>query len=319
MKSIDNIIMFQNLQADVWGYTTNLLDLLQWFDGKDATDKAITSGSLVNDAIDRFVMWGTLVNDHYKIWRDWLNEIDLESVDRELFDDCPDNTTLANRLRIVKLRAGDMWGENEYQTLFQEVLHSFKRLKSIVFATYDVDETQAHKTAKQIHDNLIYKLIDVKRLQDYVQTIICKAENLLNPQPEPSNNTEQKKPVKSHTSILDDEEIKEVFNAFVEKGYMVKVGNCYHWNKSSHLLAYFCEKVSLYFLNSTKTYEGKDAVEWKKFEGLFEIEIRGKVEYPDNERLRAYKNNWYRGKDRKAIEFLPDGYNDVEDILADLH
>lgn len=320
MKSIDNIIKFQNLQADIWGYTTNLLSILQWFDGEDATDKAITSGLLVNDAKDRFTMWCDLVNEHYKIWTEWISTIDLDSVDRELYDDCPDNATLTNRLRIVKLRAGDMWNKNEYDSQFHKVLYSFDRLKALILATYEIEEDDADKMAGQIKQRLTLRLINVMQMQMIVQSIISKGENLLNPQPEHSNDTtEQKKTVKSHTSILDDEEIKEVFNAFVEKGYMVKVGNYYHWNKSSHLLAYFCEKVSLYFLNSTKTYEGKDAVEWKKFEDLFEIEIRGKVEHPDNERLRAYKNNWYRGKDRKAIEFLPDGYNDVEDILADLH
>lgn len=189
MKSIDHVIMFQNLQVYVWRYATNLLDILQWFDGKNATDKAITSGLLVNDSVDRFGMWGESVNEHYKIWGDWLKKIDLESVDRELFDDCPDDTTLTNRLRIVKLRAGNMWEENEFQTLFHEVLYSFERLKSIVFATYEVDEPQAHKMAKQIHDNFTLKLIDVKRLQDYLQTVISKAENLLNPQSDTS--TEQ--------------------------------------------------------------------------------------------------------------------------------
>lgn len=150
-----------------------------------------------------------------------------------------------------------------------------------------------------------------------VAKILDEVENLLNPQPDTT--TEQEQTIKLHTSLIDDEDIKEVFNAFVEKGYMVLVGNYYHWNKSSHLLAYFCEKVSLYFLNSTKTYDGRDATEWKKFEGIFEIEIKGKLEHPNNDRLRAYKNNWYRGKDRKTTQFLPDGYNGVEDILADLH
>lgn len=314
MKLIDHVIMFQNLQVYVWRYATNLLDILQWFDGKNATDKAIVSGLLVNDGVDRFGMWGESVNEHYKIWGDWLKKIDLESVDRELFDDCPDDTTLTNRLRIVKLRAGNMWGENEFQTLFHEVLYSFERLKSIVFATYEVDEPQAHKMAKQIHDNFTLKLIDVKRLQDYLQTVISKAENLLNPQSDTS--TEQ---TVKRSSILEDKDIKSVFNAFIENGYMEVIGKLFHWNKSPHLLAFFCEKVSLYFLNSSKTYEGKDATDWKKFSGLFEIETKGKLEYPDNDRLRAYKNNWYRGKDRKHTPFQPDGYKEIENILSELH
>ena len=110
-----------------------------------------------------------------------------------------------------------------------------------------------------------------------------------------------------------------MFEAFVDKDYMEYTGKYYKWTKSHHLLAYFCEKVSLYFLNSTKTYEGKDATEWKSFSGLFEVVVKGKIEHPNNDRLRIYKNNWYRGKDRKAVEFLPDGYRGVDDILADLH
>ena len=313
MKSIHNIIMFQNLQADVWGYATNLLDLLQWFDGKDATDKAITSGSLVNDAIDRFVMWGTLVNEHYKIWIDWLNEIDLESVDRELFDDCPDNTTLTNRLRIVKLRAGDMWGENEYQTLFHEVLHSFKRLKSIVFATYEIDEPQAYKTAKQIHDNLTQKLIDIKRLQDYVQTIISKAENLLNPQLNSITEQERPKPI-TQSSILEDPEIKAVLQAVEESGLCVQRDGLYYWTGDNVLLSYLCSQISQY-KDYSRQMRGDDYLpDWTKFEGIFNARGRKKWEWVkvSSLKLADYKKGYMRNHN----EFTPDGSKDIDRIIG---
>lgn len=161
-----------------------------------------------------------------------------------------------------------------------------------------------------------------RALKTIVQSIKFDCErympNILTPQPTPTETKPQKTP-SNYGSIMEDKDIKEVFGVFVEKGYMEYTGKYYKWNKSHHLLAYFCEKVSLYFLNSTKTYEGKEATEWKSFGGLFEIDVNGKTEHPDKERLRVYKNNWYRGKDRKKVEFLPNGYRGVEDILADLH
>lgn len=320
MKSLEQIDILNYLSEQVWNTATGLLDVEERFNRYIKAEGEKRKDFYWTDAVGQLEMWRTLLGDHSKKWEESLNEIDLEEVNIELLDDCPDNNTLQNRLRIVKNRYFGTWEITKYdekQEVFNKLLHIVDKLTDILFNVYEWTEKEAHRKAVQWHDYIIQRWLNVEQLQRYMQGVIDNAEKILNPQSDTTN--EQEQTVKSHTSLLDDEEIKEVFNAFVEKDYMAFNGNYYHWNKSPHLLAYFCEKVSLYFLNSTKTYDGKDATEWKQFEGIFEIEIKGKLEYPNNDRLRAYKNNWYRGKDRKKTPFLPNGYKGVEDILADLH
>lgn len=254
--------------------------------------------------------WRLTTKDIESLYHKLTHSTLVEDINNGIVEDFPDEETISRRMKHLKfsLNQADIFRIGDIDLAFGNNIPTTKILSEIM------DYAEAYD-----YINTVWGIFrEWNLIVDCLNKVVSEIEReFLTPQPDTS--TEQEQTIKLHSSLLDDEEIKEVFNAFVEKGYMVLVDNYYHWNKSSHLLAYFCEKVSFYFLNSTKTYDGKNATEWKKFEGLFEIEIKGKLEYPNNDRLRAYKNNWYRGKDRKTTQFLPNGYKGVEDILADLH
>lgn len=319
MKSIDNIIMFQNLQADVWGYATHLLNILQWFDGEEATDKAITQGLLVDDAKDSFIMWCDLANVHYNTWTEWMEAIDLDSVDSELFDDCPNDNTLSNRLRIVKLRAGAMWNKEEYDNVCNKLIHSFFRLKALVLATYEIEEDDAHKLTKQIHDRLTNRFINVHMMQGVVQSIIDKGEQILNPQPTPTE-TEPQRAVKPIKNLLDDEDIRAVFEIAIARQWITKEGDYYRWNSTTHSLAYLVQQVSNHFSLSQKYFDNGEGVNWSAFNGLFIVDTKQKKDLiPTGDDIRGFKNNWYRSARRSRTDpFLPDGCKEIDDWLMEV-
>lgn len=332
MEVLENATIVKNLSdptslGNVWSMANGLIGTVEFteYERRMAVEHPDTIFDITQD--DSFDNWCRLWDSFEKQWKEDLEYLNLDDLDFWLVNESNDIAELSFKLNKVKCRVGELWDLGKASQLHTNLLNLTDRLAEIILTLkrnaymcmYDLEEMEnfAGHRAWGMIQHVCKWVRDIIEIQKRVQKIIRGAENILNPQPDTT--TEQEQTVKLHSSLLDDEEIKEVFNAFVEKGYMVLVGNYYHWKKSSHLLAYFCEKVSLYFLNSTKTYDGKDATEWKQFEGLFEIEIKGKLEYPNNDRLRAYKNNWYRGKDRKTTPFLPNGYNGVEDILADLH
>lgn len=317
MKSIDNIIMFQNLQADVWGYATTLLDILQWFDGEEATDRAITQGLLVDDAKDRFVMWCDLANVHYNTWTEWMKTIDLDSVDRELFDDCPDDVTLSNRLRIVKLRAGAMWHKEEYDKVCHKLIYSFFRIKALVLATYEIEDKDAHKLATQIKNRLTNRFINVHMMQGVVQSIIDKGEQILNPHPTPTETEQgQDKPQQISNELeylLGINGIKIAFDMLQEQGYMRAEGEYFRWLKENDLLAYFCEKLYNQFLTLTKGNKS-----WGYFSNVFIAKgTGGKDVIPKGNKINRYKTDWKA--DRlldKEDPFCPDGSKDIDLLIA---
>lgn len=320
MDILDNAIIIRNYSDPnniygAWNRAKALIDTVQFVEELNAINEKHSLGKDFN-ALNN---WFIVMQSSERMWQEDCEDLNLDNLAHWLIYESKDESELRFRLNKVKgLMTGFVWIDKGFSSLHTQVLHITDRLAKIIIEWGSVDEIEARHRSWGIVQYLCKWLEDVKSLQIQMQNIIAAGEQILNPQPAPTK-TEPQKNISANNHLLEDDEVKEVFEAFVDKGYMEYTGKYYKWTKSHHLLAYFCEKVSLYFLNSTKTYEGKDSTEWKSFSGLFEVVVKGKVEYPDNERLRVYKNNWYRGKDRKAVEFLPDGYRGVDDILADLH
>lgn len=166
-------------------------------------------------------MWRTLIGNHTKIWEDSLNEIDLTEVNVELLDDCPDNDTLQNRLRIVKNRYCGTWRKTrpeERETVFNKLLHIVERLTEILFSVYDWSEDDAHRKAVKWHDYILQKWCNVVELQTYMQTVIDNAESLLNPQPDTT--TEQEQTVKRLPPELDTPKAHNIWSKAKHNGWI---------------------------------------------------------------------------------------------------
>lgn len=314
MESLEQIYILNNLSDDVWRFATGLIDVVEWFDRADNAEKETVKVFYMQDAINRLEMWRTLISNHTQLWEDSLNEIDLTEVNVELLDDCPDNDTLQNRLRIVKNRYCGTWRKTrpeEREAVFNKLLHIVDRLTEILFSVYDWSEDDAHRKAVKWHGYLLQKWFRVVELQTYMQAVIDNAESLLLPQPDTT--TEQEQRVKQ-SSITDNEEIKEIFEEAVKRGFMSCTDKGFKWLKSNQLLAYFCVKLSTYQNLSEKMYEDNDATNWSYFSGVFLTKRQGgKWVLADAVKLHDYKFGNMRGQ----TKFLPKGYERIDDLILE--
>lgn len=195
MKSLEQIYILNYLSEEVWRTATGLLDIVERFDRFDKAEGEVEKDFYWTDAVGQLEMWRNLMGDHSKEWEKSLNEIDLEEINIELLDDCPDNSTLQNRLRIVKNRYFGTWEitkAGEKDIVFDKLLHIVNRLSEILFSVYDWSNEDAHRKAVKWHDYLLQKWCNVEQLQGYMQTVIDNAESILNPQPDTSTEQKQK-------------------------------------------------------------------------------------------------------------------------------
>lgn len=314
MKSLEQIYILNYLSEEVWRTATGLLNIVKRFDRFDKAEGDVEKDFYWTDAVGQLEMWRTLMGDHSKEWEKSLNEIDLEEVNIELLDDCPDNSTLQNRLRIVKNRYFGTWEitkAGEKDVVFNKLLHIVDRLSEILFSVYDWSNEDAHHKAVKWHDYLLQKWCNVEQLQGYMQTVIDNAEGILNPQSDTS--TEQEQTVR-RSPITDNEEIKEIFDEAVKRGFMSYTDKGIKWLRGNPLLAYFCVKLSFYLNLSEKMYDETDSTNWSVFGGIFLTKRQGgNWELADAIKLHDYKY----GNMKEKTEFLPKGYEDIDDLILE--
>lgn len=322
MKSLEQIYILNYLSEEVWRTATGLLDIVERFDRFDKAEGEVEKDFYWTDAVGQLEMWRNLMGDHSKEWEKSLNEIDLEEINIELLDDCPDNSTLQNRLRIVKNRYFGTWEitkAGEKDVVFNKLLHIVDRLSEILFSVYDWSNEDAHRKAVKWHDYLLQKWCNVEQLQGYMQTVIDNAEGILNPQSDTS--TEQEQTVR-RSPILENTELIEIITESVKRGYAEKTdGGYYRWLRGNPLLAYFVQQLSEYLDLSEKLYEKEDgeieSTNWSYFGGIFETKRRGGTwELADGNKLHDYKRGAMKGKDRKK-RYQPKGFEDIDDLMLD--
>lgn len=313
MKSLEQIYILNYLSDEVWRAVTGLLDVVERFDRADKADKETVKKFYYEDAVNSLEMWRTLIGNHTKTWEDSLNKIDLTEVNVELLDDCPDNNTLQNRLRIIENRYFGTWEitkAGERDVVFDKLLHIVDRLTEILFSVYDWSKDDAHRKAVKWHDYLLQKWCNVGQLQNYMQSVIANAESILNPQPDTT--TEQEQMIRQ-ASILEDAEIKAVMQAVEGIGLMVQKDCWYYWTGDNALLSYLCSEISRYKEYSKQMREDEYLPNWIKFEGIFKAKGRKKDEWVevDSNRLANYKKQYKKYHQR----FSPDGCKDIDEII----
>ena len=147
---------------------------------------------------------------------------------------------------------------------------------------------------------------------DCLNKVVSEIESeFLTPQPDTS--TEQGQRVKQ-SPITDNEEIKEIFDEAVKRGFMCYTDEGIKWLRGNPLLAYLCVKLSIYLNLSEKMYDETDSTNWSVFGGIFLTKRQGgKYELADATKLHDYKFGNMKGK----TEFLPKGYEDIDDLILE--
>lgn len=300
MKSLEQIYILNYLSDEVWRAVTGLLDVVERFDLYDKADSEVEKDFCWTDAVGQLEMWRTLMGDHSKEWEKSLNEIDLEEVNIELLDDCPDNSTLQNRLRIVKNRYFGTWEitkAGEKDVVFNKLLHIVDRLTEILFSVYDWGKDDAHRKAVKWHDYLLQKWCNVGQLQNYMQSVIDNAESILNPQPD----TTELPPIFQQYDIFkDNASVAKVFVSLIDEGLIKIDGNLFRWLDDRNSLCYFCYSLNLHYDLNTKN----NNVPWVSFKNMFLCKIWDKWVEQTNNDLR---DNWQQYLKNAKSEYNPNG------------
>lgn len=258
MKSLEQIYILNYLSDEVWRAVTGLLDVVERFDLYDKADSEVEKDFCWTDAVGQLEMWRTLIGNHNKTWEDSLNEIDLTEVNVELLDDCPDNNTLQNRLRIIENRYFGTWEitkAGERNVVFDKLLHIVDRLTEILFSVYDWSRDDAHRKAVKWHDYLLQKWCNVGQLQNYMQSVIDNAENILNPHPDTC--TEQEQTIVKLPPELNTPKAHLIWSKAKHNGW---INEDYSFNGTKYQMAYAAECMA---------NELKLKPKWKPFEILW--------------------------------------------------
>lgn len=311
MKSLEQIYILNYLSDEVWRAVTGLLDVVERFDLYDKADSEVEKDFCWTDAVGQLEMWRTLIGNHNKTWEDCLNEIDLTEVNVELLDDCPDNNTLQNRLRIIENRYFGTWEitkAGERDVVFDKLLHIVDRLTEILFSVYDWGKDDAHRKAVKWHDYLLQKWCNVGQLQNYMQSVIDNAESILNPQPD--NNKDLPSIFQQFEILRNNFRVRNAFVYAIEAGLMEVDGVYFKWLKKRQVLAYFCWSIGHVLIPDA------DNVQWSVFNGMFIAKRGGEYEIENNDTLRRCYIDYENKTPNHKKDNPPDGWKIVDDIIA---
>lgn len=143
-----------------------------------------------------------------------------------------------------------------------------------------------------------------------VAETLKEVENLITPQPD---TTEQEQTVK-RSSILDDKDVKSVFDAIEGMGLMEKRDSCYYWLTDNVLLAYLCNRISLRKGYSKQYREGKGELpNWTIFVGIFKAKGRRKDVWIEVNSLKLAE--YQKAYLKTHNNFAPDGCRVIDDII----
>jgi hypothetical protein len=152
--------------------------------------------------------------------------------------------------------------------------------------------------ADKVDETLRHWFMAVMRIIRSTILMIEEAESILNAH---------------RNSLLDDEDIKAVFDEVEAQGYMKSLDGYYQWEGNGALLAYLCYQICQHKGFSKQTKDGEKLPDWTRFNGLFKAKGRGKGNWVnvDSNKLIEYKKNC------KAFDykFTPKGYEQIEAVI----
>lgn len=326
MEVLENATIVKNLSdptslGNVWSMANGLIGTVEFtgYERRMAVKHPDTIFDITQD--DRFDKWCRFWDSFEKQWKEDLEYLNLDDLDFWLVNESNDIAELSFRLNKVKYGVGELWDLDKASQLHTNLLNLTDRLAEIILTLkrnaymcmYDLEEMEnfAGHRAWGMIQHVCKWVRDIIKIQERMQKIIRGAENILNPQPDTTN--EQEHTVK-RSLITDNEEIKEIFDEAVKREFMSYTDKEIKWLRSNPLLAYFCVKLSIYLNLSEKMYEETDSTKWSVFGGVFLTKRRGgNWELADATKLHDYKFGYMKGK----TEFLPKGYKDIDDLILE--
>lgn len=322
MEILDNATIVRNLSdstllGNVWSMAEGLIGMVDFMEEIKSIEDKHHNYTLSDE--DSYYNYLHLLESFSKQWSESLNVLNLEDLDRWLINDSSDISQLGFRLKQIRCRTGKMWNKDDTHQLHTDLLHITDRLADVIvglkdnafMCMYDLEavETNARQDAVYIRNFVCKWLRDVLAIQDRMQKIIDGAEQILNPQP---TETENKK--KSNPPVLENDELKPIFEAAMQKEWMERQDYGFKWLRSNPLLAYFVRVLSIYLDLSEKLYNDANSVNWSYFSGVFMTKRQGgKWEYADATKLHDYMYGNMKGK----TKFEPKGFNEIEDLMTD--
>ena len=202
MEMLDNAMIVKKLSdptsiGNVWSMAKGLIESVEFTEYEWGLEEKHKSNRYLAVADeDSFDNWCRLWDSYVKQWKNDLECLNLEDLDRWLVDDSKDITEMNFRLNKIKYKAGKLWNLEEASELHTDILHLTDRLAYIILnlrrnayiCMYDLEDAEsfARQRAWGIIRQVCQWLRNIIEIQKRMQKIIKGAENILNPQPSKS-------------------------------------------------------------------------------------------------------------------------------------
>lgn len=248
--------------------------------------------------------WRLTTKDIESLYHKLTHSTLVEDINNGIVEDFPDEETISRRMKHLKfsLNQADIFRIGDIDLAFGDNIPTTKILSEIM------DYAEAYD-----YINTVWGIFrEWNLIVDCLNKVVSEIEReFLTPHPDTS--TEQEQTVK-RSPILDDKDIVAAFNSVEQIGFMEYRDGYYYWMADNVLLAYLCNRISLYKDYSKQYRKGiGDLPNWTVFEGLFKAKGRKKDEWVEvnSQKLSDYQKAYMKTHD----SFSPDGCNPIDDII----
>jgi len=315
MDILDNAIIVRNYSDPqnmygAWNRAKALVDTVQFIEELNA----INIKHNLDKDFDALNNWLIVMQSSQRMWQEDCEDLNLDNLAHWLIYESRDESEFRFRLNKIKgLINGFIWNDNVFSSLHSQVLQVTDRLASIIVEWgEDVIKTEARHKAWGIVQYICKWLEDVNSLQKRIQTIIADGEQILNPQPTQTEK-EQTEPPRAYNKLLDDIEIKSVFDDIIAMGLMTYRDGFYWWETDNVLLSYLCSQICRYKEFSKQMRDGDYLPNWKIYKGLFMVKSKNGKWIDATDKLGEYKKQY---KKNHGGSFNPDGCKQIDEVVS---
>lgn len=319
MDILDNAIIVRNYSDPqnmygAWNRAKALIDTVQFIEELNA----INIKHNLDKDFDALNNWLIVMQSSQRMWQEDCEDLNLDNLAHWLIYESRDESELRFRLNKIKgLINGFIWSDNVFSSLHSQVLQVTDRLASIIVEWgEDVIETEARHKAWGIVQCICKWLEDVHSLQIQMQNIIADGDQILNPQPTPTE-TEPQNPIFDNWDIFKDAWVVSTFQALIKEKILSIDKGYFRWHWERSLLLWFCKQMSEY-CELANERNGKQQISWITFNDMFVCQVWGKWQVQSNKDLRSAWQDWMKApqSDENGNPIPPKGWNVIEGIIC---
>lgn len=268
-------------------------------------------------------------------WRKSIQDLVLEDLHHWLIDESGSKDELKFRLDKVKGIIGTMWSDEEISQLHVEtsgiksngemLLRSdgtmlggiMPRMIEVITELND-NETEESATMKveKVWNIVKSRLFQIECIISHMRTMLKEAEQILNPQPTPTE-TEPQDPIFDNWDIFEDAWVVSTFQALIKEKILSIDKGYFRWHWERSLLLWFCKQMSKY-CGLANERNGKQQISWITFNDMFVCQVWGKWQVQSNKDLRSAWQDWMKApqSDENGNPIPPKGWNVIEGIIC---